>query len=605
MVFGDIGTSPLYAVRECFTGSHSLDVLPSNILGVLSLIFWSLILIITAKYLFYVLRADNRGEGGILALASLVRGKDESGFRYRFAALLGLFGASLLYGDGMITPAISVLSALEGLNVVTPVFNSFVVPLTIGILIGLFLLQSRGTSGIGFLFGPVMLVWFTCIGLLGLFSIVKSPGIFQALNPYYGFSFLTHSGGKGFFVLGAVFLVVTGGEALYADLGHFGRSPIRKAWFFAAAPGLLLNYFGQGALLLRSPEAAINPFYKLVPSSLLIPAVVLATCATIIASQAVITGVFSVTRQAVQLGFLPRLRIIHTSSEEKGQIFMPDVNIFLAIATITLVLGFQESSNLAAAYGIAVSIDMLITSLLAYRVSIRLWNWKWGWALMLTTLFVCIDLSFLGANIIKIKSGGWVPLVVAGVLVLIFTTWKKGQQKIGKRIQEEALPLSFIIKDCEAERIHRVPGTAVYFSATPGIVPPAMLHNMKHYKVIHEKNIFVTVKTEEVPFIPYKKRVHLETVGPEFYTMVVRYGFMQHPEIPTALQHARDQGLKVDPQSITYILSRNQLKPTHKRGFWWFREVLFSALHRNALGPADFFHLPSNQVIEIGRIMKI
>lgn len=538
-------------------------------------------------------------------MASLVRGKDETAVRSRVAGILGLFGAALLYGDGMITPAISVLSALEGLNVVTPVFNPFIVPLTIAILVGLFLFQKRGTGGVGIIFGPVMMVWFTVIGILGIQSIILSPEIFRAIDPRFGLSFLLGTGAHGFFVLGAVFLVVTGGEALYADLGHFGLKPIRRAWFFVAAPGLLLNYFGQGALLLRNPDAANNPFYNLVPSIFLIPVLVLAAVATVIASQAVITGVFSVTRQAIQLGFLPRLKIIHTSSDERGQIFMPGVNIFLAIATISLVLGFRESSRLAAAYGIAVSIDMLITSLLAYRVSVRLWKWPWLRALFLTIIFILIDISFLGANIIKIKNGGWVPLAVAAVFVSIFTTWKKGQQVLGDQFKKESLDLSFIIEECNKGRIHRVPGTAVYFSATPDVVPPAMLHNMKHNKVIHEKNLFVTVITEEVPMIPFDKRVVCKMLAPGFHQVFVHYGFMQNPEIPTALTRARAQGLEFEPQGATYIISRNQLRATQHKGPERLRYILFALLHKNSLGPADFFNLPSNQVIEIGRMIRI
>ncbi|MCX5789289.1 MAG: potassium transporter Kup [Elusimicrobia bacterium] len=605
VVYGDIGTSPLYAVRECFNGAHGVPVNAANVLGVLSLIVWTLIILVTLKYHLYVLQADNHGEGGILAMMALARG---SGIRpnvQKVVLTLGLFGAALLYGDGMITPAISVLSAVEGLEVATPIFTPYVVPITVAILILLFVFQSRGTTRVGIVFGPILLLWFLFMAAIGARSVSHSPWVLAAFNPAHAIRFLVHNGFKGYLVLGAVFLVTTGGEALYADLGHFSELPIQIDWFSVAAPCLLLNYFGQGALLLRDPSSVDNPFFHLIPPWALYPGVVLATVATVIASQAVISGVFSLTRQAVQLGFLPRTRIIHTSSQTVGQIYVPSVNWMLLAATATLVIGFRRSTNLASAYGIAISITMIITTLLAYMVSRHVWHWRRGTALLVTGLFLTADLAFFGANTVKIIDGGWFPLLGAVAVATIFTTWKTGQSILTTLQREGSLPLQDFVDDLVRGHVTRVPGLAVFMSSEPGIMPSALLHNLRHNKVLHEQNIFVTVQTEDVPRIPDRERSVVDSFAPDFHILVLRYGFMEDPDIPAALAQVTDPRFNVPASMRTFLLSDNTLLHAKSGRLTPWRFYLFSFLYRNELRPTLFFKLPFNQVIEIGRQIQM
>jgi KUP system potassium uptake protein len=604
VVYGDIGTSPLYAIRECFFGPHGVPVTHTNVLGVLSLILWALIVVVTLKYHVYVLRADNRGEGGILALMSLVRDR-QTGARRMFLVTLGLFGAALLYGDGVLTPAISVLSAVEGLEVATPLLMPFVVPLTVVVLIGLFLLQRRGTAGVGVIFGPIILAWFATLAALGVMNIIHEPAVLKAANPVYAMAFIRDNGIAGYLVLGAVFLVATGGEALYADLGHFGELPIQIDWFAIVGPSLVLNYFGQGALLLLDPAAAHNPFYRMAPSWALYPLVLLAMMATVIASQAVISGVFSLTRQAVQLGFAPRLEIIHTSSREIGQIYIPGANWMLMVGTLALVLVFQSSTNLAAAYGVAVTTTMIITTLLAYVVSRRLWGWSLPVALAVTGAFLISDLAFFGANIVKVAQGGWFPLVVGICGFFLFTTWQKGRELQAEEVKKTALPLTVFIDDLERHPFARVAGTAVFLNSSADSTPIALLHNLKLNRIVHERNLVVTVLTEEIPYVALAERLEVQRLGAGFVRIVVRYGFMEDPDVPAVLKLARAQGLEVDPASVTYILSNNTVLPASGPGMRFWRKRLFAFLSRNAQRPTQFFRLPVNRVIELGMQIKV
>jgi len=606
VVYGDIGTSPLYALRECFFGSHAVPVTQDNVLGVLSLIFWSLVIVVTLKYHVYVLRADNRGEGGILALLALVHSAIQGESRKKLVLVaLGLFGAALLYGDGMITPAISVLSAIEGLKIATPLFEPYVIPITIVILIGLFLFQRQGTQGVGAVFGPVILIWFLTLAFLGLSNLLRHPSVLGAINPVHGIHFFLRNGFHGYLVLGAVFLVATGGEALYADLGHFGELPIQIDWFSLVGPSLLLNYFGQGALLLSNPEAARNPFYLMAPSWALYPLVILAAMATVIASQAVISGVFSLTRQAVQLGYAPRVNIVHTSSREIGQIYIPGANWGLMLATIALVIGFKSSTNLAAAYGVAVTTTMIITTILAYFVSRYLWGWKRSVALAVTGAFLIVDLAFFGANFVKVAQGGWFPLLIGLAVYILFATWKKGRELLASRLQQGMLPLEEFVKDVKSTGITRVPGTAIFLNSDPYGTPIALLHNIKHNRVLHEQNITVTIQSEEIPHVPSKERMHAEDLGENFYRVTLRYGFMEDPDVPSVLRRLSKNGLKIDPSTATYVLSRNTLVPTEKPGMALWRERLFVFLSRNASRPTEFFRLPPNRVVELGMQIEI
>jgi KUP system potassium uptake protein len=607
VVYGDIGTSPLYAVRESFHHGYELAPTAVNVLGVLSLIFWSLILVVSIKYLVLVLSADNRGEGGILALTALVTpiGATRSGARWALVAL-GLFGAALLYGDGMITPAISVLSAVEGLEVATPVFRPWVIPITVAILLGLFAVQRHGTTQVGRIFGPVMILWFTTLATLGIYQIAQEPRVFAALNPVHAVDFFLANGFRGFLVLGSVFLAVTGSESLYADMGHFGKTPIRYAWFSFVLPALVLNYFGQGALLLRRGDAVIEaPFYHMAPEWGLMPLVALSTVATVIASQALISGVFSLTRQAVQLGYSPRVFIDHTSESHIGQIYIPSVNWALMIAAIALVLGFRSSSNLAAAYGIAMTATMLITTLLFFVVAVEKFRWHVFAAATAGLVFLAMDIAFFAANFHKIPDGGWFPLVIAAAIFTMMTTWKTGRRILAKRLRATTLPWADFYREIIEDRPHRVSGTAIFMFGAPEGTPPALVRNFRHNKVLHERIILLAVLTEEVPNVPVEERMEIQALGAGFYRMSLRYGFMQDPDIPYALQLASQYGLDIDLEEATYFLGREHLLATDRPGMAIWRERLFAAMSRNARGATSFFRLPPDRVFEIGMQVEL
>ncbi|MCP5449466.1 MAG: potassium transporter Kup [Candidatus Competibacter sp.] len=606
VVYGDIGTSPLYAMRECFSGSYAVLPTRDNVLGILSLIFWSLIIVISIKYIIFVMRADNRGEGGILALMALVLhhfgGTDRQ--RHRLI-MMGLFGATLFYGDGVITPAISVLSAVEGLHLATPVLTPYVIPITVLILVGLFALQSHGTARVGAFFGPVMLLWFAILALLGLINMMKAPQVLAAFDPEYAMRFFATNRGHGFLVLGAVFLVMTGGEALYADMGHFGKLPIRLAWFTLVLPAILLNYLGQGALLLSNPDAIANPFYLLAPSWALYPLVALATIATVIASQAVISGVFSMTRQAVQLGFCPHIEIRHTSASEIGQIYLPGANWGLLIGVLVLVLGFESSSNLAAAYGIAVTITMVITTLLVLVLARRAWGWN-GFKLGLgIVFFLLVDLTFFSANALKIGHGGWIALLIGAVIFTLMVTWKDGRALLNQRLRENAMPLDLFLQSLTRGSTLRVPGTAVFLTSTPDGVPNALLHNMKHNKVVHERLVLLTVVTEEIPRVEDRDRVTVHCLGSNTYRIIIRYGFTEDPDLPHALALCEPYGLSFEMMDTTFFLGRATLIPTDRAGMALWRERLFANMFRTATRPMDFFRIPYNRVVELGTQVEL
>ncbi len=623
VVYGDIGTSPLYAIRESFSELYGVAPTPANILGVLSLIFWSLIIVISVKYLMFVMRADNKGEGGIMALTALVtprrmaspggpsrRDPDESAFtarRRNALVLLGLFGAALLYGDSMITPAISVLSAIEGLEVATPIFRPYILPITIGILIALFAIQYRGTAGIGKVFGPVTLVWFLTLATLGIIQVVAHPGVVRALNPLLGLGFFAANGLRGFLVLGSVFLVVTGGEALYADMGHFGILPIRLTWFALVLPSLLLNYFGQGALMIANPEAVANPFFLMIPGPdwMIYPVVGLATAATVIASQAVISGAFSLTRQAVQLGYLPRMEIRQTSDREIGQIYIPGLNWILLIACVGLVIGFQSSSALAAAYGVGVTTDMVFTTILFAVVARRIWKWSVPAVVALAGAFLIVDLGFWGANLPKIPGGGWFPLVIAAIVFTVMTTWKRGRELIVARLSEDALPFETFVADAGLESLPRVEGTAVFMSGDYDRTPTALLHNIKHNHCLHERVVQVTVETEEVPTVEPEERTSIEDLGKGFYRILLRYGFTETPDVPEALATLRRPELPFDPMQTSYFLGRERVFSSSREGMARWRERLFALVSNNARSATSFFNVPPNRVVELGAQVEI
>ncbi len=605
IVFGDIGTSPLYAIRECFHGEYGIEPTAANVLGVLSLMFWALTLIVTVKYLTFVLRADNRGEGGIIALAALVAQTALAKRMRLLLVTLGLFGAALLYGDGMITPAISVLSAVEGIRIITPVFGPFVLPVTTAILIGLFLLQRRGTRGVGVLFGPVTMIWLSVIAVLGIRGVMRVPHVLAAVNPWLGADFLLRNGMTGFLVLGAVFLVVTGTEALYADLGHFGPRPIRLTWLAFVLPTLLCNYFGQGALLLGRPEEAHHPFYALAPRWSLVPLVLLATCATIIASQAVISGAFSLTRQAIQLGYLPRLRVIHTSPTEIGQIYIPEVNRLLMVATIALVLGFRSSSKLAAAYGVAVTSTMVVTTILFFAVARYRWRWPPVTAALPVGVFLIVDLAFFGANISKILHGAWFPLVIGAIGFTLFTTWRKGRLILGDRLDARGMTPREFVDLIEGHPPRRVPGKAVFMTGSTGSVPPALLHNLKHNKVLHSQVAFMTIITEEVPRVPRDEKVEVTDLGRGFFRVLARYGFMEEPNVPHVLALAKEKGLKFELQETSFFLGREKLISHRRPALPRWRLRLFAFMSRNATGATEFFSIPPGQVVELGTQVTI
>jgi KUP system potassium uptake protein len=601
VVYGDLGTSPLYALKECFHGGHGLPPTTENVLGVLSLIFWSLMLIISVKYLIFVMRADNKGEGGILALMALVSQSPVAKVGSRAALIgLGLFGASLLYGDGMITPAISVLGAVEGLTVATHVFEPYVVPVTVVVLFALFFIQKRGTGTVGAMFGPVMVLWFVGIAALGIPWIVREPRVFGALNPLDAIRFFWHNGWHGFVVLGSVFLVLTGGEALYADMGHFGRRPIRLAWFALVLPALLLNYLGQGAMLLSVPENAANPFYMLAPRWALYPLVVLATAAAVIASQALISGAFSLTRQAIQLGYCPRLTIAHTSAAQSGQIYLPQVNWALMLATIGLVLGFRSSSGLAAAYGIAVTSTMLITTMLAYLVARERWGVSRTVAGTLAAFFLTIEAAFFAANLTKVLHGGWFPLVVGAITFIALSTWKEGRALLWKRLSQKMYPFDQFLKDIAGQPPYRVPGTAIFMTSNLHGTPPTLLHNLEHNRVLHERVILLTVTTRDVPYVPDTDRSELEPIGQGFFRLSLRYGFMQEPDVPKALLGAATPDFPIDLDRTTFFLGVETLLESKEPGMPLWRERLFVLMSRNAVRATSFFNIPPQRVVEIG-----
>jgi len=606
VVYGDIGTSPIYALRESFHASHGVPPTPENVLGVLSLIVWSLILVISIKYLFLVMRADNDGEGGIIALTALVMPRNASeGDRQRLLVLAGLFGAALLYGDSMITPAISVLSAIEGLEVATPVFQPYVIPVTIAILLLLFSAQSRGTARVGALFGPIMLVWFLTLAGLGLHQIIHHPEVLAAVGPQHALRFFLANRLGAFLVLGSVFLVVTGGEALYADMGHFGRRPIRLTWFSVVLPALLLNYFGQGALVMADPEALRQPFFLMAPRWALYPLVAMTAVATVIASQAVISGAFSLTSQAVQLNYLPRLRILHTSETERGQIYLPVVNWTLMVACIFLVLGFESSSRLAAAYGVAVTTDMVFTTILFAVVAAQRWRWNRVLVVALTAALLAIDLAFWGANLPKIPHGGWFPLLVAALMFTLMTTWKTGRQILSHRLRRRALSVDLFIPDVKTNPPPRVPGTAVYLDSSPTGTPPALLHNLKHNRVLHEHVVFLTVLTEDVPRIAEEKRFEVIDLGEGILRIRIHSGFAEEVDIPVLLARCPADGVPFDPMTTSYFLGRERVIAGSRQGMALWREHVFAAMSRNATGVTTHYHLPPNRVIELGMQLEI
>ncbi|HYB08103.1 MAG TPA: potassium transporter Kup [Alphaproteobacteria bacterium] len=603
VVYGDIGTSPLYTVKQCF---DNVPVDETTVLGVLSLIAWALFVVVAIKYVVVIMRADNRGEGGILALTALaLRSASRRGRRHRLILAAGLVGASLFYGDGVITPAISVLSAVEGLKIATPLFDPYVIPITVLLLVVLFVVQRRGTASVGRLFGPVMALWFGSIAALGVVEVSDQPEILLALNPIYGVRLLFSNPWQGFVLLGAVVLAVTGAEALYADMGHFGRGPIRKTWFWIVFPSLLLNYFGQGALLLRNPLALDNPFYRLAPGWALFPLVVLSSAATVIASQAVISGAFSMTRQAVQLGYLPRLFIRHTSAEEFGQIFVPKANFFLLVMVLALVLGFKSSDNLGAAYGIAVTGTMSLTTLLAYVYTVGVLGWN---PLIATPLFIfllTVDLLFFGANMLKVEQGGWFPLVVALFVYSLMSTWMRGRGVLIAQRVKDALPLETFLKSIRPGHPERVPGTAIFMTANIAYVPTALLHNLKHNRVLHDRVVLMNVQTEDIPRVPEDQRVEIRHFDHNFHSVVLRYGFMEEPNIPRALAQCRALQFRFNLMETSFFVGREKIVKAKRSPLARWRQELFIFLSNSMIGVTDFFRIPTNRVIELGGQIEI
>jgi KUP system potassium uptake protein len=606
VVYGDIGTSPLYTLRTAFTGSYGLSLTPDNVLGVVSVIFWALLIVVTLKYITLIMRADNRGEGGILALTALVSRGIESRDRLRWWLVgLGIFGAAMFYGDGMITPAISVLGAVEGLRVIAPAMHPFIVPATIVILVVLFAAQRKGTAGLGAVFGPVMVIWFIALALLGALSIGRNLAVLEALEPIYAFRFIAGNPATAFVAFGAVVLAVTGTEALYADMGHFGRSPIRRAWVFFVFPALLLNYFGQAALVLDNPAAIENPFYLLAPEWARVPLLLLATAAAIIASQAVISGAFSLTRAAIQMGYCPRLTIMHTSERAIGQIYIPFINWMLLAAIIALVVGFGNSDNLAGAYGIAVTMAMLIDSILIFVVMRRLWNWPVPVAILIATPLLLIDLTFLASNALKIPEGGWFPLLIGAVVFTLLTTWKRGRSLLMRRLADDAMPLELFIQSIEASPPTRVPGTAVFLTSTQDRVPHALLHNLKHNKVLHERVVFLTIVTQDIPYVPDEERYEIKALGCDFFRMVANYGFKDDPDVPELLEDCGRRGFVFDMMETSFFVSRETLIATVTPGMALWREKLFVSMSKNATKASEFFQVPTNRVVELGTQVEL
>jgi KUP system potassium uptake protein len=607
VVYGDIGTSPLYALRECFSAEYGLLPTPANVYGVLSLIVWALLSVVTVKYIIFILRADNRGEGGILAMLALLLQKEPTKKSRRFFVIaLGLMGAALLYGDGMITPAISVISAMEGLTVVSENFTPAIVPLSLVILVGLFLGQRFGTAKVGALFGPITFVWFVTLAALGIKELLTAPEILASVNPWYAVRFFADNGKAGFLVIGAVVLVVTGGEALYADMGHFGRKPIRLAWFYMVLPALLLNYFGQGALILRDAAAVENPFFLLAPRVMLYPLIALATMATIIASQAMISGAFSLTQQCIQLGYSPRMTITHTSAREFGQIYIPEINNALMVGCLLMVLGFRTSASLAAAYGIAVTGTFVLATTLYFIIALRRWHWAPWKAWLFFGVFMFIDLALFGASALKILHGGWVPIAIALGIFTLMTTWKRGRAILSERMQDISLPMDVFLDDIGANPRTRVPGTAVFMTSEALGVPVVLLHHLKHNKVLHETVIVLSIRTGDVPETQRHERVAIEALGHGFFRVIATYGFMESPDVKEILQRCRDAGIAARPLDTSYYLGREQLIP--RRGPWKkggmsmniARKKIFAVMSRNARSATEYFQLPPNRVVELG-----
>jgi KUP system potassium uptake protein len=597
VVYGDIGTSPIYALRESLAHTGA-GIIESDVIGIVSLLLWALFVTVTAKYVLFLMRADNKGEGGTLALMALAQ--NALGRRSAPVFMLGILGASLFSGDAIITPAISVLSAVEGLKLVTPLFEPYVVIITIVILITLFMVQRRGTAGVAGFFGPIMLVWFASIAILGLSHVGDSPRILIAFNPFLGLHFLYAHGWLGFIILGSVFLAVTGAEALYADMGHFGRRPIQAAWIGLVLPALVFNYLGQGALILHDPKALENPFFLMAPQWALLPLVILATLATVIASQATITGAFSLARQAIQLGLLPRLDIQHTSSTQEGQIYIPRVNRVMLIGVLLLVLMFRTSSSLASAYGIAVTASLLVDSCLAYVVVSRLWGWpRWAVALMIGT-FLTIELAFFSANLVKVLDGGWVPVLVGGAMVVLMWTWLRGTKLLESKVHRDSIPMQDLIRMLEKSKPTRVPGTAVFLTSDPGVAPAALMHNLKHNKVLHERVFVISVRTEDTPRVPARNRYEIVKLSPDFTRITLHYGFMESPRVPAALASMRKAGLKFDIMTTSFFLGRRTIKASPNSGMPKWQDKLFIGLSRQAANATDFFAIPSDRVVELG-----
>ena len=604
VVFGDIGTSPLYALQTTFTGSAPLPVIEANILGVLSLMFWTIMLLVSLKYVTIIMRADNHGEGGSLALLALVGELTTKHPKTKwFVTALGVFAAALFFGDGMITPAISVLSAVEGLDLVSHQFKIYILPITFIVLTGLFFIQKRGTATVGMAFGPIMIVWFICLGLFGIQSVVQSPQVLWALNPAYAYYFAATDPWIAFLALGSVVLAITGGEALYADMGHFGKYPIRLAWFYFVLPALVLNYFGQGALLLHNPQAITNPFYLLAPAWALVPMVLLATAATVIASQAVISGAFSIANQSVQMGFLPRMEVRQTSDKAQGQIYVPFTNWTLYLAVIYLVFTFQSSGNLAAAYGIAVTGTMTITTVLIAFVMVLYWRWSWALVIPLISVLFITDLTYFAANAMKIPQGGWFPLGIAIISFTVLTTWKRGRKLLFEEISRQSVPMQLILDD--ADNFSRVEGTAVFLTNIGEGAPSSLLHNIKHNKVLHERNILLTVIVEDKPYVTQGNRLLIDDMGKNFYRVRIFYGFMDRPDLPAALKSCAALGLPFDMMSTSFFISRAMIVPGPNPGMVKWRERLFLDLSKNAMNAADFFKIPTNRVIEMGTRIEI
>jgi KUP system potassium uptake protein len=606
VVYGDIGTSPLYTLRQCFTGAHHLPLNAANVLGILSIIFWALMIIVTLKYITLIMRADNRGEGGILALTALVaRGTEHHQRRRWWLVGFGIFGAAMFYGDGMITPAISVLGAVEGLEIITPQLHPFIVPVTLLIIVFLFVIQKRGTASVGSLFGPVMCTWFSVLAILGILQLAQDSSVLAALDPAYAVAFVGANPQLAFLALGAVVLAVTGTEALYADMGHFGAKPIRRAWIFFVGPALVLNYFGQGALLLASPAAIKNPFYLLAPQWALIPLVILATCAAIIASQAVISGAFSLTRAAIQMGYCPRLRLMHTSAREIGQVYVPFINWSLLIAVMLLVVGFRSSDNLGGAYGIAVTLAMLIDSALIFFVMRRMWRWRLPAALTVVVPLGLIDSAFLASNALKIPDGGWFPLLIGGIVFTLLTTWKRGRAILLERLAEDTMPLDLFIESIGTSPPIRVPGTAVFLTSTANRVPHALLHNLKHNKVLHARVVFLTIVTRDIPRVSAKERVAIDDLGHNFWQIRADFGFTEDPDVPALLDACGRHAFVFDMMDTSFFVSRETLIATRTPGMSLWRERLFVSMSRNAVKATDFFRIPTNRVVELGTQVEL